>query len=659
MEIIVKRHCVAADPATGLSPLQTALVEHTASVRIANAPTGAGKSYAFQWAMANRGERILFMVPTRRLAQNLVRGLMEDLASVTGWSRKAAEAKVVLWSSDATELLKRQGFFRIGPYRVRQITSLDSTREGGEMIVAIPETLSHLLLQRSLVSGQSDVGVFDAMASFDHIVFDEFHTIEPRGFGLAALFAKLAADGFGRAKVSFLSATPLDIRPVLEKLDIEKASIADLSETVSEQGRAVHGDVKLCFEEKAAMVEMIADHISEVKEQIKAGRQIVVIYNKLEDLKRQKDELRHLLLSNGIRPERALAVNSIDDSADFSTLSGEFAEGRNQNPDDFDILIATASIEMGVTFRAELMFMEPGFSQLNFLQRYGRAARGDRAGWVIVREDAALADKNPWLRSLLQWAGKKHGASVGITDLTEILTKDVRRNFKNVSENHPAYFGSFPARAAYASGLYWLALMNHSSNSGHKRQQLREHMPQPAKVIRALLYSVRRMADDPFFARSAKEWCDRFEKQAFTLRDIGRKIRVLEGDGRAKWVSERWLVRVTEIADSIPLQLGEDGEEEFRINGRIEDYFRDKSKHIKDMRAVYFPHKSAADPLPASAELPKLWKRELRHARDPQAITAWDEHRESMEAAEKLVLFTGLVVGDEEAVSMDSCSAVW
>ena len=40
------------------------------------------------------------------------------------------------------------------------------------------------------------------------------------------------------------------------------------------------------------------------------------------------------------------------------------------------VLIATASVEMGVTFRAaNLLFMEPGFEPLNFLQRYGRAAR--------------------------------------------------------------------------------------------------------------------------------------------------------------------------------------------------------------------------------------------------------------------------------------------
>ena len=47
MEVTIKRHCVPSDPQTGLSPLQTVLLESPERVRVASAPTGAGKSYAF------------------------------------------------------------------------------------------------------------------------------------------------------------------------------------------------------------------------------------------------------------------------------------------------------------------------------------------------------------------------------------------------------------------------------------------------------------------------------------------------------------------------------------------------------------------------------------------------------------------------------------
>ena len=214
MEVTVKRHCVERDPRSGLSSLQQELLDHPAPVRIAEAPTGAGKSYAFERAMV-RGERVLFIVPTRRLAQNLLAGLFENLVRDHGWSDEAAKGKLSLWSSDATEQLRAEGVVKIGARRIREVYSLDPTRTEGEMIVAIPETVSHILLRLPREAGQTDAGVFDLLSNFEHIVFDEFHTISPRGFGLAGMIAKLAAEADGvRARVSFLSATPLDIRPV-------------------------------------------------------------------------------------------------------------------------------------------------------------------------------------------------------------------------------------------------------------------------------------------------------------------------------------------------------------------------------------------------------------------------------------------------------------
>ena len=81
MAVTIARHCVGSDPETGLSPLQQDLLTRPEKVRIADAPTGAGKSYAFQRAMI-AGERVLFIVPTRRLAQNLIAGLQRKIQDV-------------------------------------------------------------------------------------------------------------------------------------------------------------------------------------------------------------------------------------------------------------------------------------------------------------------------------------------------------------------------------------------------------------------------------------------------------------------------------------------------------------------------------------------------------------------------------------------------
>ena len=143
---------------------------------------------------------------------------------------------------------------QITAHRIRQIYELDDTREGGEMIIAIPETVSAILLRLKLDLGLSDASPLDFLTQFDHIVFDEFHTIDPRGYGMAAVFAKLACEfPMTRAKLSFLSATPLDIGRVLQHLGIAENSLKYLcekvlnGESIQNKDRIIHGDVHLQF----------------------------------------------------------------------------------------------------------------------------------------------------------------------------------------------------------------------------------------------------------------------------------------------------------------------------------------------------------------------------------------------------------------------------
>lgn len=395
LRLVIARHCVPSSHPDQLSPLQEALLHRPERVRIADAPTGAGKSYAFQYAL-RQGARILFIVPTRRLAQNLAVSFVRDLVTHAGWSMKKAESKVAVWSSDATTKLLERGILNITGHRVRQIQALNETCEGGEIIFAIPETVSHLLLQRRLEPGQAATTVLDLLVNFEHIVFDEFHTIEPRGFGLAAVCAKLAASfDWSRAKVSFLSATPLAIRPVLEKLGVPKESIVELRETVGEEGRPLHGDVQLGFSQAASLADLVEAHTGALVREIQAGRQVVIIYDKLADLRRELPRLKSIFSDHGIHSDQVLSINSIDDSGTGTARTG-FATGRHRNPDEFAVIVATASVEIGVTFRAaNLLFMEPGFAPMNFLQRYGRAARRGEDGEVWVRYDRDLQAKNP------------------------------------------------------------------------------------------------------------------------------------------------------------------------------------------------------------------------------------------------------------------------
>ena len=658
MDITIARHCVNQGP-DGLSPLQHELLHHPAPIRIAAAPTGAGKSYAFQRAVL-ADERVFFMVPTRRLAQNLLRAMLDDLSNRPGSSVAQAQRKVALWTSDASASLRAEGI-QVGPHRIRQLSSLDpTTATSGELIVAVPETLSHLLISRYLTKGQSSDGIFDLLNSFEHIVFDEFHTIEPRGFGLAAVIARIAASENVRAKISFLSATPLAIRPVLEKLGCPADSIIELEESVSADGdRAVHGDVTLSLQDSPSLADMLATQQAHITQEIQAGRQVVVIYNALIDLQHQIPQLERLIEQLGIQPERVLLINSIDDSRDTQASHTRFTTGRQHDPQSYDILLATASVEMGVTFNANLLFMEPGFSPLNFLQRYGRAARRDQPGSVQVRLAANMLDKNDWLRKLHQWIKNHHGSTRTIQELTHILTSATQQRFAAQPEGRHNTFGTLPNRAAYSSGLYWLALLQHPSNQGQRRQRLQALLPAPAKTIRALLAQVRTLTQDREFADTANAWCRGFEAHAQTLRDIDRRIRIRIGARQTFYVGNTWLRRHTDLA-GYPLLIAEDGEEEIRLpeDHTLPDHLQARSTYIKPTRIVLFPHTPYTAQLVDDPDLPRQWCQELRNSKGVESM-AWELYPDALAAAEKLTLLTGLVVSlNEESTSPDAVSEV-
>ena len=102
----------------------------------------------------------------------------------------------------------------------------------------------------------------------------------------------------------------------------------------------------------------------------------------------------------GVPKERRLSINSADDSS-TGGVPRDFCAGRDADPMKSQVLIATSSIEMGVTFRAGLMLMDPGFDALSFVQRVGRVARGDEPGTVLVRASEQMRNGREWLRRLV------------------------------------------------------------------------------------------------------------------------------------------------------------------------------------------------------------------------------------------------------------------
>jgi CRISPR-associated endonuclease/helicase Cas3 len=654
MDVIITRHCVAQGE-DRLSPLQRELIEHPARIRIAEAPTGAGKSYAFQRALRDQGQRILFIVPTRRLAQNLASGLVKDLIQDAGWSQAKAEGSVAMWSSEQTATLKAQGVISVNGVRLRQMSDLGSF-DGG-MIVAIPEVVSGLLVRRRVEAGQAGEGVFHLLEQFEHIVFDEFHSIEARGFGLAALFARLAAAqldnrvGFGDARISFLSATPLDLKPTLVEIGVPEEEIALLHEQIVPDGRPLHGDVRLSLVDVPSLYDLILAHRKDIAAELAAGRQVVIVYNRLVDLEKDLPALARTLPEAGIDTSRVLVINSVRDSIAESLHQAGFAIGRQRDPLTYDLILATASVEMGVTFRnANFMLMEPGFEAMSFLQRYGRAARRGADGQVIVRIDESETRRKPWLRAVVDWAREQSGGRASIAELTQVLTQSVQGEFSRPTA--AGTFGRLSSRAKWCTALYWSVLLEHPSNRGHRRRHLLAHQPSGTGALYRLEQEVRQLAEEPDLAEYVDRWLKLFHAQAFDLRTIEPKVRVVSDTGEAYDYPRVWLQRETEV-----LERGIETGDEIHLQGSIDDYWRDEKDHqAKRAWVCHFPHTAQVQTRPWDERLIDRWCRALEDI-DPYGVD-WEDHPRALEAAKKLVRLTGLVPGHDPEIPVDAVSGV-
>ena len=377
--MIIRAHSVPMLPSK-LSVMQERLLRSDRFVRLVSAPTGSGKSYAFMRAVLDENARVLFIVPTKRLLQNLIEDAREQAIlqlDHRGWSKAQIDGwldeHITEWSGNQTT----DGTETLATKRVRELLS-GGGHPGGRVIFAIPEVVVRMISGIGL-TGASAVNPFLYPRMFDHVVFDEFHTIDDRAFGLACLFSLLAVSE-RQGKVSLLSATPIDVTDVLKQAGIAADDIERVAEAVvdghASENRPIHGDVAVLVRE-CSIPESIALNIDAVRASLRDRRTVIVIYDSLARLKKDETAIRATFRSVGVAEDRLLLINSIDDS---ERKPGEPRRGvRYKDPREYDVLLCTSSVEIGVTFHSSLMFMEPGHGLASFVQRVGRVApRWDR-----------------------------------------------------------------------------------------------------------------------------------------------------------------------------------------------------------------------------------------------------------------------------------------
>ena len=560
--MVIRSHSVPTLP-SGLSPMQERLLRSDKPVRLVSAPTGSGKSYAFMRAVLDEdeGANVLFIVPTKRLLQNLIedardqareqlgeRGL--ESVQIEAW----LEERIIEWSGNQAT----GGDAGLPATRVRQLLD-GGAYPGGGVIFAIPEVVVGMV-SGIRVTGAAVVTPFFYVRTFDHVVFDEFHTIDDRSFGLACLLSRLAVTE-RHGKVSLLSATAIDVTKVIERIGVESDHVDRIAEEVADGHppghRPIHGNVAVSVS-KCSLPELVAQNIVAVRASIAGGRTVIVIYDSLKRLKQDQPAIRASLAKAGVTNDRVLAINSIDDS---ERKPGEPRRGRRyRDPRDYDVLLCTSSVEIGVTFRSTLMFMEPGHGLASFVQRVGRVSRGPEDGLVVVSLSDQRRNRDAWTRRVAQVV--EHHDEVDVATFIGEILRDVRRRLEPMPKEAVADSESndeaipFYRRASWR-GVFWAALFIVAVRRKKMKVQkganarLWSIAPGAVKFVDAKIAQILSVdvVNDNLRRKSQPHtrWVNALLASALTYRDIGASVVVVDPNGTRHTVSESFLRRSTDI----------------------------------------------------------------------------------------------------------------
>jgi CRISPR-associated endonuclease/helicase Cas3 len=648
LSFVIPRHCVQRGE-DGLSPLQRSMIEAPERIRIFSAPTGAGKSYAFRRSV-DEGARVLFIVPTRRLAQNLARSLIEELAASRGTSFEAAARQVALWTSDerARQRAARPEI-RVGHLRVRELVGLEAG-DAGDMIIATPESVGFFLLRPDRPLGLGDVGMSQLVSDFDHIVFDEFHAIEARGFGLAATCALIASRiPAGAAKITFLSATPISIHPVLERLGvpadqirIEAEAVITGSPAATGDARAVHGDVSVAIASAASLADLLEYRLFDARLTLSEGRQVVLVYDSVRTLVAEKERLAAICDRLGVGSRERLAIDSIDDSARGRAHDGLFVQGADHDPIAFRILAATSTIELGVTFQAGMMITDLGFDAASLVQRIGRVAREDKPGTVVVRIDPETLPRKPWARDLLGRLERAAAASMGQVPVERFISEAMAANrgrFDTTPDTEtdqiPREFKTLPQRATWCAALFWHVLEEAPNLRRGQRDTLKAFAPRQAGVIAAKLAVLTKSGE-----RAPRRWAERFKAEALRMRLVPPRVRVTDQHGG--WSDIPWNIYASHTTLlAAPSWFDDQDHLCIAIEDSLDAVLRSETPQWQEpITSVLFPDRTSPQRV-KGLDLADAWLREAKRAERYIPLSASAEA--SLKAAIDLVRISRLV----------------
>lgn len=328
---------------------------------ILTAPTGTGKSFAFPLPIIQHRKTGSAFSKRRCVIVSPTNALIEDMEKQ--YHKNFPQLRISKLNRKHLDELNANG-----PARWNAL--LNTLREN-EIIITNPDLLNFAMFGGYIRHrGQKDIG--EIFALIDYFVFDEYHLYDEEQIANIFSWITLKKTLLPPKPIKFIFASATPEKGLVQVANEQGYHLDETIETItaepSNQARPIHGEVEVAFLKDTNPLQYLLDNAATIRRWIQTGEKILVIFEKMADLRRARIEVE----------------NEFDEVA-IAEESGYFTKTEiTHDTTNARLILGTNKVEVGVNLDVSICLMQPGKHFANFVQRFGRVARGAKNGKVII-----------------------------------------------------------------------------------------------------------------------------------------------------------------------------------------------------------------------------------------------------------------------------------
>lgn len=532
---------------------------------VITAPTGTGKSYAFPFPVLNsqqkgsfggirQGKRGLVVLPTNALIDEL----HENFSNM--YRNEISIGKI---TGKHLNELQKKGFERW--------TGILEIAQSNDLLITNPDIINYAMhggytrLRQN--TGRKEIHNF--LGLFDYIIFDEYHLYDEAQIAnilTLTYIHEIFNNENHKIKYLFVSATPeKGLQEVLKDFKLDHKEIIEDIVSDSEKARAIHGKLNVEIHHARNYMQLIENKYDEIETEVQSGRKVLIIFDTLAEL------LSFYKTISTQFPNYKIVQST-----------GYAGENENQNEEikTANIVLATNKAEVGVNYGVEYAIMQPGKFYGNFVQRFGRVARGDLAGKIVVA-----------VKENVQFNGLKksiHEPEFSYYDFLEKI-QPVFKAKKFYSETVPSYigeylwcieqnisrynpqgknFGNYQSKEVFKKGISKIDITENPKYSA--RYWL-------FQSINSGISDLRKIEPNGSTVKELEKWWQRYRDTYLTFRDASKIVQIVdEAEQKELSYSLEWILQ-----HKVILTIEEIKKEKFIIEKYTVGEQKDRDKDLQ------------------------------------------------------------------------------